>query len=64
MSVQITYRDETHEVRAGMTLRSALKNLGIPVESVLGVRSNTLITDDELILEGDIIRLVPVISGG
>ncbi len=64
MSAQITFRDETHDVRAGMTLRSALKKLDIPVESVLCVRSDTLITDDELILEGDRIRLVPVISGG
>lgn len=64
MSAQITFRDEIHDVRAGMTLRSALKKLDIPVESVLSVRSDTLITDDELILEGDLIRLVPVISGG
>jgi sulfur carrier protein ThiS len=64
MAAQITFRNETHEVRAGMTLRSALKKLDIPVESVLCVCSNTLVTDDELIQEGDHIRLVPVISGG
>jgi len=47
-----------------MTLRSALLKLEIPVESVLAVRDDILITDDEILKDGESIRLVPVISGG
>ncbi len=60
----ITLRNEKHEVRAGMTLLSALKKLEILPESVLCVREGELLTEDSLIKEGDDIKLVSVISGG
>jgi sulfur carrier protein ThiS len=64
MNVKLTFRTREYSIKAGMTLRSVLQKLDIPVESVLAVREGTLITDDEILLEGDEIRLVPVISGG
>jgi len=64
MNVKLTFRTREYSIQAGMTLRSALIKLEIPVESVLAVREGILITDDEILLEGDEIRLVPVISGG
>ena len=47
-----------------MTLRHALEKLGIPVESVLATRQGELITDDEVLKEDEVIKLVAVISGG
>jgi sulfur carrier protein ThiS len=47
-----------------MTVRDALLRLEIEPESVLPTRDGELITDDEHLREGEVIRLVAVISGG
>jgi sulfur carrier protein ThiS len=60
----IILRDEVHEVRAGSTIRHALQTLGLLPETVLPTRDGELLTDDELLEDGDVIRLVAVISGG
>jgi sulfur carrier protein ThiS len=60
----ILLRDQAYEVRAGSTIRHALQTLGILPETVLPTRDGQLLTDDELIQDGDVIRLVAVISGG
>ncbi len=64
MTAKIILRDQEYEVRAGQNVRSALKKLDIPAESVIATREGELITDDEIIREGDVIKLVAVISGG
>ncbi len=64
MSVRLTLRDKEFEVRSGMTIRHALEKLDIQPESVIPIREGELITDDEIIIDGEHIRLVPVISGG
>ncbi len=47
-----------------MTIRSALLRLDIQPEAVLPTRDGELLTDDEILQEGDEIRLIAVISGG
>lgn len=47
-----------------MTVAHALEKLGFNPESLLGTRDGELITDDEIVQEGDVIKLVAVISGG
>ena len=64
MTVKLTLREKTFEVRAGMTLRDALLKVEIQPEAVLSTRAGELITDDEILREGDEIRLITVISGG
>ena len=64
MSAQLKLRDKVYEVPSGMTIRDALLRLGIEPESVLPTRQGELITDDERLLEGEVVRLVAVISGG
>jgi len=64
MTVQFDLRKEKFETRSGMTLRDSLKKIEINPESVLAVRDGVLLTDDEILKEGDRIKLVPVISGG
>jgi sulfur carrier protein ThiS len=64
MSVTVKFREDTYTVEAGMTVREALKKLDISPESVLPTRNGQLINDEDTLKEGDVIRLVAVISGG
>ncbi len=64
MTATIILRNKVHEVKHGMTIRKALQKLDIEPDSVLATRNGELITDDEIIKENDVIKLVPVISGG
>ncbi|OQY31162.1 MAG: hypothetical protein B6I38_06245 [Anaerolineaceae bacterium 4572_5.1] len=60
----IILRDQKHEVKAGMTLLSALNKLEILPESVICVRDGELVTEDTMLKAGETINLVSVISGG
>ena len=62
--VKLILRDKEYEVRPGMDLLAALEKCGILLESVIATRDGELILDDEILKEGDVIRLVAVISGG
>jgi sulfur carrier protein ThiS len=64
MSATLKLRDKVYEVPAGMTVRDALLRLAIEPDSVLPTREGQLITDDMQLQEGEVIRLVAVISGG
>ena len=62
--VKLILRDKEYEVRPGMDLLAALVKCEILSESVIATRDGELILDDEILKEGDIIKLVAVISGG
>jgi sulfur carrier protein ThiS len=62
--VKITYRGKDHELPAGMTVRDAVKKIGLHPETVLAVHAGKLITDDTVLREGMQIKLVAVVSGG
>lgn len=64
MAARITFRKKEYEIHAGMTVRQAILRLGLQPEAVLPTRAGQLITDDEIVREGDDIRLIAVISGG
>jgi len=64
MTVKLILRDKEYEVKSGTTVRHALEKIGVNSESVLATRDGELITDDEILREGDVIKLVAVISGG
>lgn len=57
-------RNQEYEIKHGSTVRIALQRLGIAPDSVLIIRQGELITDDEIIKENEVIKLVSVISGG
>jgi sulfur carrier protein ThiS len=63
-TAKLILRGKEYDVRAGMTLRSALETVQVDSESVLAVREGEMITDDEILKAGDVIKLVAVISGG
>jgi sulfur carrier protein ThiS len=62
--VRLVLRDKVFEVKAGMTLLSALEKVSILPETVLATREGELILDDEILRDGEEVRLVAVISGG
>jgi len=64
MPATLILREKQYEVRHGMTVRDALLRLNILPETVLPTRQGELITDDVLLQDGDVIRLIAVISGG
>jgi sulfur carrier protein len=64
MTAIIIIRNKEYETKHGMTIRKSLQKLNIEPDSVLVTRNGELITDDEIIQQSDVIKLVPVISGG
>lgn len=64
MTVKLILRDKTFEVRPGMTLQAALQKVNVLPESVIASREGELILEDEILRDGDVVKLVSVISGG
>ncbi len=64
MAVKLILRGKEYEVKPGMTLLDSLKKINVLSESVLAVRNGEMILDDEILKDGDVIKLVAVISGG
>lgn len=64
MSVKLILREKEYEVRPGMTLLSALQKNNIVPESVIATRAGEMILEDEILKDGDVIKLIAVISGG
>ena len=62
--VKLILRNKEYEVKPGMTLLSALQKISIVPESVIATRDGEMILDDEILKDGDVIKLIAVISGG
>jgi len=62
--VKLTLREKVYEVRSGMNLLAALRKCDIVPESVIATREGEMILDDEILKDGEEIKLVAVISGG
>ena len=64
MSVKLVLRDKEYEDKPGMTLLSALEKIDVLPESVIASRSGELILEDEILKDGEVVKLIAVISGG
>jgi sulfur carrier protein ThiS len=64
MPVKLILREKQYEVKPGMTLLSSLQKVNVLPESVIATREGELILEDEILKDGDVIKLVAVISGG
>ena len=62
--VKLILRNKEYEVRPGMDLHAALKKCDIMPDAVIATRNGELILEDEILKDGDVIKLVAVISGG
>ncbi len=64
MAVKLILRDKEYEVKPGMTLLDSLKKINVLSESVIATLEGEMILDDEILRDGDVIKLISVISGG
>ncbi len=62
--VKLILRNKEYEVKPGMTLLSALEKIDVVPESVIATRNGEMILDDEILKDGEVIKLIAVISGG
>ena len=52
------------EIAGGRRVKDVLAELAIIPESVLVIRGDELVTADQMVRDGDVIELRPVMSGG
>ena len=64
MAVKLILRGKEYEVKPGMTLRHSLLKIDLQPEAVLATRMGQMITEDEILKDGETIKLIAVISGG
>lgn len=62
--VKLILRNKEYEVKPGMTLLSALQKVNVVPESVIATREGEMILEDEILKDGDVVKLIAVISGG
>jgi sulfur carrier protein ThiS len=62
--VKIIYRDQEWELKSGLTVYHAILKVGLDLEAVLAVRDGTLINEATILQDGDVVKMVAVISGG
>ncbi|TLY33955.1 MAG: MoaD/ThiS family protein [Nitrospirae bacterium] len=64
MKILLNHPVREVEVKGPRRVREVLKELNLLPESVLVVRGDDLVTEDELLKDEDRIEIRPVISGG
>ena len=64
MKILLNHPVREVEVKGPRRVREVLKELNLLAESVLVVRGDDLVTEDELLKDEDRIEIRPVISGG
>jgi sulfur carrier protein ThiS len=64
MTVKLVLRGKEIEVKPGMNLLDSLKKAAILPEGVIAIRNGEMILEDEILSDGDVVKLVAVISGG
>lgn len=62
--MRLIYRDKTWELKGNITIRDALKKVGLRPEAVLALRDGQLLTDDVVVGPDDTVKLIAVVSGG
>lgn len=64
MAATLILHDKEYEVAPGTTILYALIKLKIDIRVIQPVRDGELISMQEILREGDVVRLAPVIAGG
>ena len=62
--VKLILRNKEFEVKPGMTLLSSLQKINVLPESIIATRNDEMILEDEILKDGDVVKLIAVISGG
>lgn len=61
---KLRFRRQVWEIKGGVKLKEAIRQVGLNPLSVLAVKDGKLLTEDVVLREGDEILLISVISGG
>lgn len=64
MPATIIYRKRKFYVSPDLSIREALNEIEVVPETIIPTRDGKLIQYNEILKDGDIIRLINVISGG
>jgi len=64
MPVTLILRKKEYTVEGTVTVKDALKQLGLSPESHLVVLDGRLLNENDVLRNGDVAKLVAVISGG
>jgi sulfur carrier protein ThiS len=64
MAVTLIFRKKEYLLEGPLTLQIALEKLGLSAETHMAVRYGELLQTYELLKDGDVVKLVPEISGG
>jgi sulfur carrier protein ThiS len=64
MQITLRLRDKEFVLEERTTLKKAFKTINLSGESHLAMRNNEMLQEDEVLKDGDIIIIIPVISGG
>jgi sulfur carrier protein len=62
--MDVVYRDKSWFFEESLTVLQMLKRVDLLPESVLVVRNDKLVTEDQRLEPGDKVKIVSVISGG
>lgn len=64
MNIHLSQPDRDIEIQGPKLVKVILKELEIVAETVLVIRDDGLLTEDEMVRDSDSIEIRPVISGG
>ncbi len=64
MKVRLSHPVREVEIKGPKRVKDLLRDLDLLVEAHLVIRGDDLVTEDELLYDGDQIEIRPVISGG
>ena len=64
MSASILWRSQEIEVDTPVSVKDALAQLHLDSESYLVLRNGEVISEDKLLKDGDVAKLIPVMVGG
>ena len=64
MQVRLSHPERTVDIKGPKKARDLLRELNLVVEAHLVIRGDDLVTEDELLRDGDTVEIRPVISGG
>jgi len=64
MRIQLSHPSRRVELKGPKKVKDVLRELNLLVEAHLVIRGDELVTEDEILSDGDQIEIRPVISGG
>lgn len=64
MTASIEFRGETYQVTTPQTMKQVLDYMHLDPESYFLLRDGRLLDTDEMVLDNDVVQLIPMVAGG